>query len=224
MHIVIKGDCDLKVKALTGNAKLAEFIEDPHGAELLAVGYADGEVIKYVKELRGETNILKDLSEISVKCDLPLIYAADTDNYGVLKRSAAVLENGKLLGISDMTVAYSDSPLAIGANGKLYDLKCGKVAVAIGDDLLSYELMRAFAVCGAEAVIAFQKNKLSEVSGILLRAYAYLTGLPFLLIAKNGVICASPQGKLSLPDENGLYDLTPLTGYALKIVKVRSER
>ena len=212
----------MKVKALTGNAKLAEFIKDPHGAELLAVGYTDGEIIKYVKELRGETNILKNLSEISVKCDLPLIYAADTDNYGVLKRSAAVLENGKLLGISDMTVAYSDSPLAIGANGKLYDLKCGKVAVAIGDDLLSYELMRAFAVCGAEAVIAF--HKLSEVSGILLRAYAYLTGLPFLLIAKNGVLCASPQGKLSLPDENGLYDLTPLTGYALKIVKVRSER
>ena len=73
----------MKVKALTGNAKLAEFIEDPHGAELLAVGYTDGEVIKYVKELRGETNILKDLSEISVKCHLPLIYAAATDNYGV---------------------------------------------------------------------------------------------------------------------------------------------
>ena len=214
----------MKVKTLTDNGKLAEFIKNKNNADLLVAGFEDGEIVKYAKELRGETTILKDLSEISEKCGIALIYGVDTDNYGVIKRSAATFENGKLLGISDMTVALSDSPYAIGANGKLYDFGFGKVAVAIGDDLLSYELMRAFAVCGAEAIVVLQKSKLTQISGVLLRAYAYLTGLPFLLVAKNGVLCAKPDGELAEENPDGEYELTPLSSYALKIVKIRSER
>lgn len=211
----------MKVKAVHAKGDLDEL--DVDGCDVIVVGY-DGETVKYVKELKGETNVLKNLADFSRKNRVCVVYACDTDNYGVVKRSAAVVDDGKLLGISDMTVAFSSSPYAIGANGKLYDLKSGKIAVAICDDLTSFELMRAFAVCGADAVVALQKGKIKETHGILLRAYAYLTGLPFLLVADDGAICSSPSGELVPPSGGNEYELNALADYALKIVKVRSDR
>ncbi len=192
--------------------------------DLLAAGFDENETISYSKELRGETNALKELAKMTENIDKALIYAVDTDNYGIIKHSAAVFENGKLLGISDMTVSYSYDSYMPGANGKLYDLKCGKIGVGLGDDITSFELMRAFAICGAEAVIILQKSNTKEMSGILIKAYAYLLGIPFMLIGKNSVIAADPQGKPVYGDENGIYELMPANEYALKTVKVRSTR
>jgi hypothetical protein len=213
----------LKIKTLNDNAALNyDDIGDDY-FDLLVVGFGGDERIRYAKELRGETNVLKNLAAATEE-DKALIYAADTDNYGIIKHSAAVFENGKLLGISDMTTAYSDTPYMPGANGKLYDMKFGKIGLAVGDDLLSYDLMRSFAVCGADAVIAITRLDVKETDAILVRAYSYLLGLPFLLVGSTKNVCSDPKGNLTAKDENGAYTLTPLRDYALKTVKIRFER
>lgn len=213
----------MKIKTLNGNDDFA--LDELNGDyfDILAVGFNPDERIKYSKELRGETNTLKNLAE-ATKDGGALIYAVDTDNYGIIKHSAAVFENGKLLGISDMTESYSDTPYMPGANGKLYDLHYGKVGLAVGDDVLSYELMKSFAVCGAEAIVAIIQSKIKETSAIVIRAYSYLLGLPVILIGENETICSDPKGRLTKKDENGIFTLTPLSEYALKTVKIRFER
>lgn len=197
---------------------------DGDGYDVLVSPFADGETINYAKELKGDTTALKDLAAMTDYTDKSLVYAADTDNYGIIKRSAAVFENGKLLGISDATVAYSYDEHMPGANGKLYDLKSGKIGVSVDGDITAFELMRAFAICGAEAVIAVKKTKNKEIGGFLLRAYSYLLGIPFLLCAKDGVYAFDPQGNPITPDENGVYTLLPANEYALKTIKIRSTR
>ena len=103
---------------------------------LVVMGFNGAEKVKYSKELSGETTKLKDLADYSETSEKTLVAAFDTDNYGIIKHSAGVFDGGKLLGISDMTVAYSDSPYMPGAHGKLYDTAFGKKAVAVGDHLL----------------------------------------------------------------------------------------
>ena len=132
----------MKIKTLKGSVDFTFDELNGDRFDILAVGFRANERINYSKELRGETNTLKNFAE-ATKDGGALIYAIDTDNYGIIKHSAAVFENGKLLGISDMTESYSDTPYMPGANGKLYDLQCGKIGLAVGDDILSYEL-----VCG----------------------------------------------------------------------------
>lgn len=213
----------MKIKTLKGSVNFTFDELNGDRFDILAVGFRANERINYSKELRGETNTLKNFAE-TTKDGGALIYAIDTDNYGIIKHSAAVFENGKLLGISDMTESYSDTPYMPGANGKLYDLQCGKIGLAVGDDILSYELMKSFAVCGAEAIVAVTKNKIKETSAIVIRAYSYLLGLPVILTGENETICAAPNGRLTEKDKDGIYTLTPLREYALKTVKIRFER
>lgn len=213
----------MKIKTLNSNGSFALDELNENRFDVLVVGFNDDEKIKYSKELRGETNVLKNLAE-ATKDGGALIYAADTDNYGIIKHSAAVFENGKLLGISDMTETYSDTIYMPGANGKLYDLHCGKIGLAVGDDILSYELIKSFAVCGAEAIVAITRFRLTETNSIVIRAYAYLLGIPVVLICKDESVCSDPKGNLIKKDENGNFTLIPLSEYALKTVKIRFER
>ena len=212
----------MKVRTINGNDFNYDDVDGDY-FDLLIVGFSDGERLKYAKELSGETNVLKNLAATTQDCR-SLIYAVDTDNYGIIKHSAAVFDNGKLLGISDMTAAYSDTPYMPGANGKLYDLGCGKIGLAVGDDVLSYDLMKSFTVCGAECVIAVTDADVREISAILIRAYSYLLGIPFLLVGKNDCICADSDGNPIIKDKNGNLSLEPLREYALKTVKIRFQR
>ena len=95
----------------------------------------DFKKVKYSKELNGQSQVLKDLCNLSLKNKKPIVSAFDTDNYGILKKSAGVFENGKLLGITDSLIAIENCDYTVGTSSKLYDLSVGKIGVTIQDDL-----------------------------------------------------------------------------------------
>ena len=181
------------------------------------------ETVKYSKELRGETNYLKNLAKMSEKIGCAVISPFDTDNYGVQRRSCGVFENGKLLGISDMTVSYESSQFMPGNHGKIYYLNCGKIAVAVEDDLYRYELFKSFAVCGAEAVIIPKKKIKPEIDGIIIRAMSYLLGLPVLIFGNKKVLASNVKGEL-IEEKGGSYILQPLNEFTLKTTKIRFDK
>ncbi len=189
--------------------------------DLVVMGFDGNEAIKYSKELRGETNKLKQLAAYSETIEKTIVSAFDTDNYGIIKHSAGIFDDGKLLGISDMTVSISDSPYMPGAHGKLYDTAAGKFAVAIGDDLFRFELFKSFAICGAESVIVIRKGNLIEINTILLRAYSYLLGLPILLVCKDKSVATTVKGELVVQSENNVFELLPLLEYSIKTTKIK---
>ena len=149
----------MKVKVFIPGTDIIKKAHKNQDYDIVVNGFNQTERIRYSKELNGETCRLKTLAECSENTAKTYICAFDTDNYGIIKHSAGVFDCGKLLGISDMTVAYSGSPYMPGAHGKLYDTKSGKIAVAIGDDLFRYELFKSFAVCGAEAPERFDVSE-----------------------------------------------------------------
>lgn len=191
--------------------------------DLLVNGFNDCKKIKYGKELRGETENLKKLCRLSENAKKTIISGFDTDNFGIIKHSAGVFDRGKLLGISDTSVAFEDSDYMPGGGGKLFNTSCGKIAVAVGDDIYSFGLFKAFAICGAEITVAICNQKRKEINSVLIRAYSYLTGVPTLLVFDGGAYASDTSGNLTSisPGQNTLIDLEPYGEYTLKTTKIR---
>jgi len=164
--------------------------------DILVFGFKSIGIIKYRKELSGETDYFKQIADLSEKLNRAVLCSCDTDNYGILRRSVAVAEKGKLLGISDMSLSLNDSGVMPGGGQTLYDIACGKIGVLVGDDFYSYEKLKAFAVCGADAIICIQKDVKKEISDILLRAYSYLLGIPVCLITDGAAAAAENTGEI----------------------------
>ena len=191
--------------------------------DLIVNGFNDELKIKYAKELNGETNTLKTFCKLSEKYDKTIITAFDTDNYGIIKHSAGVFDRGKLLGITDMKVAYHDNGYMPGCGGCLYDANNTKIALAVGDDVYSFGLFKSFAVCGAEITIAVCKQTKKEINSILVRAYSYLLGVPTILLFNGGAYLSDINGNLTVAEKGkeDVFDVKPYAEYVLKTTKIR---
>ena len=195
----------------------------PIGKEYdLVVYLKDYATISYKKELSGETNSLKRLASLSEKLQTLVVSPFDTDNYGVLKRSAGVFDRGKLLGISDASVAYEDSPYMPGVSEGVYETEFGKLGVIVGEDFYSYDTMRSYAVCGVKLAVVLKRELKTETDSIVLRAYSFLLGLPTVLLAKDRIISADFKGNLVFDGRKSAeFELPSLSEYYLKISKTR---
>ena len=193
--------------------------------DLLINGFNNCPTVKYGKELSGQTDTLKRLCKLSEKSEKVIISAFDTDNYGILKRSAGVFENGKLLGISDMAVSLSDSVYMPGAGGKLYDTSLGKIGLIIEDDLYSFSLFKSLAVCGAEVIIGVSNFKKKEINSVLIRAYSYLLGVPSVLIFYGGAYVSDTNGDLTVLDKDtNETEVLPQIDFILKTTKIKLKK
>ncbi len=205
----------MKIKVVT--SKMTDF----GGSDIVLLS-DEYRTIKYKKELSGENTELKTLAILSEKTSAVVICPFDTDNYGVFRHSAGVFDNGKLLGISDMTVTYEDSPYMPGVNAGTYETDFGKIAIAVGDDFYSYELLRSYAVCGVKVVFAIKRSGMAEMDRIVLRAYSYLLGIPVVLVAGERTVATDFKGNV-VGDFHGEGDFSvePIGEYYLKISRTR---
>ncbi len=213
----------MKAKVINANSTIGKNRKNAD-YDMIAFGFNGNEIINYGSELKGDSNRLKQLAVYSETTGKTVVSAFDTDNYGIIKHSAGVFDDGKLLGVSDMTVAMSNGPYMPGAFGKLYDTRSGKFAVAIGDDLYRYELFKSFAVCGADFVVAMKKSDVEDINYSILRAYSYLLGFPILLVCKNRAIATDVQGNLIPRNEDGVFELRSVFEFSLKTTKIRLNR
>ena len=183
---------------------------------------SDYKTVKYKTELSGESAELKLLAKRSEKSNAVIISAFDTDNYGILRHSAGVFDKGKLLGISDMSVSYADSPYMPGTSGGIYETEFGKIAVAVGDDFYSYELLRAYAVCGVKATFALKRESPAPMDEIVLRAYAYLLGMPMVLVSGGKILYSDFKGRIKLSAERyAETEILTVNDYFLSVSKTR---
>ena len=192
--------------------------------DLYVNGFNGCNKISYGKELSGQTQRLKSLCKLSEIQSRTIITAFDTDNYGILKQSVGVFDNGKLLGISDMSVSLGNSGYMPGSGGKLYDTKSCKFGIAVGDDVFTFDLFKSLAICGAEVIIAISNFKKKEINSILIRAYSFLLGVPTILLFDNGCYVSNVNGDLVQPIEKDVYELEPYTDFILKTTKIKLKK
>ena len=152
--------------------------------------------ISYKNELGGGENKLPSLASLSKQTGKVIIAGAITDNYGILKQSVVIAENGKLLGISDMTLSLDGSDYSGGGSFKVYQTEVGRIGILVGDDIINLDGVKAMALCDADLIIAVVSGEEKPQYNFLIRAYAYLFGVSVMLLTKTGVIASDMSGEI----------------------------
>ena len=182
-----------------------EFRED-----LILYGFGGLGEVSYDKELKGESDCFERAARLSKQSKGVVVCGCITDTRGIKRKSALVAENGKLCGVSDMTHAM-DGAISSGAGLRVYDTKIGKMGVAVAEDILFPAVMSALAACGSDFIVCPFGILQNSMAQVLLRAYAYLYGVPIFLcgvgysiaVESNGALAmATPQSPISFKVEN----------------------
>ena len=173
-----------------------EDIQNYQTSNLAIFGFNGIPNVNYKSELSGKTNVLHDFASISKKTQKVIISGAITDNYGIIKKSCAVADKGKLLGISDMCLNFNKSEYSLGCGYKVYYTSAGKLGVIVGSDLLDSDGIKAMALCEADLIVNVSDFNSKEQDHFLLRAYSYLFGVPIISVTSNCVMASTINGEI----------------------------
>lgn len=170
--------------------------EIPSDADIALFGFNGLKRISYKNELQGIDGFLSEFAQLTKKANRVLLSGAITDNYGIVKRSAIIAERGKLLGISDMNVKIDPSNYGLGGGRRVYQTIVGRIGVLISDDLIDFEGVKAMSLCDADIIVAILPGGDKPQYDFIVRAYAFLFGVPIVLICESGVVAADMNGEI----------------------------
>lgn len=168
---------------------------DRKKADIVVFGFGGKTQVSYERELKGETRFFEDAALLSKREKNLVVCGCITDNHSHLRKSAAVAENGRLSGVSDMLNVIDDE-VSSGAALRVYETKQGRMGLAVAEDLYFPEVIKALAVCGSDFIVC-PFARADGVHVALLRAHAYCFGVPILFCADGYCAIADPSGNIA---------------------------
>ncbi len=165
-------------------------------SDLVVFGFNGLGLVSYKKELSGETEYFCDLAKLSKQLNSVIVCGCDTDTYGVFRHSAVIADKGKILGVADMMHQINDSEYVAGGAVKVYETSAGKIGVLIAEDLFFPSLTEILSLCDADVIVCVFMRIDSLMPQVVLRAMAYINGLPMCLVAKSYALAVNAQGEV----------------------------
>lgn len=162
---------------------------------LFGFGYL-GEV-DYESELTGKTDKFEEAARLSRANGCAVVCGCKTLSRGALRKSAAVADRGKLLGITDMNHVFGGEDYKSGAYLGLYRAGGYRLGLVIENDIFFPEAARSLAACGCNVILACMESAGDGMPPMLARAYAYLYGVPVIMSAGGAAFFASASGALA---------------------------
>lgn len=153
--------------------------------------------VDYESELTGKTDKFEEAARLSRANGCTVVCGCKTLSRGALRKSAAVADRGKLLGITDMNHVFGGEDYKSGAYLGLYSAGGYKLGLIIENDLYFPEGFRALASCGCNIILAVMESAQGGVPPLLARAYAYLYGVPVIMSAGNIAFFAETSGEVA---------------------------
>lgn len=169
---------------------------------ILVFGFNGVNKINYKRELSGEENNLSNIAKLSKKGNKVVISGAITDNFGIIRKSCLVAENGKLLGISDMNFCLDKAPYSSGVGHRIYQTKSYRIGVLVDDDIFDIDSVKAMALLSADVIICVMASEEKKQYSVLVRAYSFLFGLPVIICSNDGVIAGDMYGEICSSSKN----------------------
>ena len=154
--------------------------------DILLFGGGQLGTVDYASELSGKSDKLENMANFSHLAECGVLCGCVTDSRGLKRKSVAVASEGKLLGISDMLYVLDGEEYKSGATLGVYSVGGYKVGVCIENDLRFPECINALSLYGCNIVAVFCEDMSDGIAPLLIRSYAYLYGIPFVM-AGNGV-------------------------------------
>lgn len=170
--------------------------------------------VDYEHELSGKSEKFEDMARLSGVNKCAVLCGCFTLSRSIKRKSVAVAENGRLLGISDMLNVLDGEDYKSGAGVGVYKLKGYNVGVCVESDLYFPEIFKTFSLCGCNLVIVHCESVTDNVPPLLIRSYAYLYGAPVVLCTDKCAYLADIDGALACSNRSfTAFDITPKNCY-----------
>lgn len=177
--------------------------------------------VDYENELKGVSDKLDVGARLSKRCG-SLLCGCKTVSRGCMRRSVAVYDGGKLMGISDMNHVLDGENFKSGGALGLYKLSCCKVGLCIENDLMFPDSVKALTACGCNVIVALAEELKDNIPPMIIRTYAYLYGVPIILCAGKTAFYADVSGELaSSRQKTALFEVAPQNNYHLVTTRLR---
>lgn len=187
-----------------GQGKLEDLQNKVDGDEdLVLLSFGCMGEVSYEKELRGESDFFEKATRLSKQTQGVVVCGCITDTRGMKRKSALIAENGRLMGISDITHAL-DGGISCGAGLRVYETKVGKVGIAVGEDITFPKVVEALSACGSDVIVCPYGKVIDSVPQVLLRAYAYLYGIPLVLCGMGYCLVVGADGEVQFVSAQNL--------------------
>ncbi|MGN1372454.1 MAG: hypothetical protein ACI4VK_00230 [Candidatus Coproplasma sp.] len=150
--------------------------------------------VDFGEEIDGKSSKLQTMAAYSAKCGCGVLCGCITDSRGLKRKSVAVASEGRLLGITDMLYVLDGESYKSGATVGIYSLHGYRVGVCIDNDLLFPEHVKTLSACGCNLVCVHCEDLSNTMAPQLIRSYAYLYGVPIVMVAGNVAFFADTCG------------------------------
>lgn len=177
--------------------------------------------VSFERELKGNSEKFEESARLSKKSECGLICGCKTDSRGIIRKSAAVADRGRLLGISDMNHVIDGEPFNSGSSLGFYKLNGCKIGLCIENDVLFPDTVKSLTMCGCNAIVAVMEE-VKEASPLLIRAYAYLYGVPVVMCAGKMAYFADTTGAIATSSQSEtLFEVSPKNRYHLVTTRIK---
>ncbi len=178
--------------------------------------------VDYENELKGLTDKFEDAARLSKSAECGVLTGCKTISRGMVRKSVAAADKGKLLGISDMNYVFDGDDYKSGAGLGVYTLGGYKIGLCIENDLLFPESVKAMSLCGCNAIVAFAEELKDNIPPLLIRSYSYLYGVPIILCAGNTACYAEVSGEIATSVQSyALYDVNLRNRYRVITTRIK---
>lgn len=177
---------------------LSRYKEQGHEdrANVTLFGFNGVGEVSYEKELKGESHFFEDVATLSKRNKNVVVCGCVTDTRGHKRKSVAVAENGRLLGVSDMLYAV-DGECSAGANLRIYETKIGRMGVVVAGDLYFPETVKALSLCGSEFIVCPFERAITPLERSYLCVYAHTFALPIFMCGGGFSMIVGAEGELT---------------------------
>lgn len=190
--------------------------------DLAIFGFSGLGKVDYERELRGETEKFEEAARFSKTAGCGIISGCITSSRGILRKSAAACDNGKLLGISDMNYVLDCESYKSGASLGVYKMGGCKVGLCIENDLFFPDAVKSLCMCGCNVIAVLLEELRDNVPPLIARAYAYLYGVPFVMCAGKRAYFADITGAIATSAQSAaLFEISPQSRYHIVTTRTR---
>ena len=182
--------------------------------DIAVFGFSGLGEVDYEKELKGETEKFEDAAKLSKKCKCGLLSGCTTVSRGLVRKSVAVSDKGKLLGIADMNHIIDGEEYKSGSALGFFNVNGCKLGICVENDLLFPEAVAALAACGCNVIVAMLEEIKNNLPPLIIRAYSYLYGIPIVMCAGKMAYFADITGAIATSSQNTtLFDVSLKNSY-----------
>ncbi|MCK9575788.1 MAG: hypothetical protein WCX32_04590 [Clostridia bacterium] len=128
--------------------------------DILVVSYGVLGKVSSVTEVKGETEIIFKLSQLSRELNCVILGGIDFDLYGEMRKSIVVCDSGKLCGISDTIYGKGDFLSSNIIN--IYETSLGRIGVIVDTDVYHTEIAHALKLYGADFIVCIADSEMNE--------------------------------------------------------------